>query len=340
MEQRVFGKKDATWLVFLGVMALLPLAPVMEANSFHLHVLILILLFASMAQAWNIIGGYCGQVSFGHSVFFGIGAYGAGMAVVTYGGAPWPGIMIGMALAAVVAVVISYPCFKLSGHYFAIATFAIVEIFNRSFLVWDWVNGALGLDYPVIEEGLRNLMWYDSKTAYYYLALVLFLMIFGVVRWLEAHRFGYYMRAVREGQETAESLGVNSTAVKLGAMALSATLTALCGAFFAQYNLRVDTPMVLSLDMSMKFVLITVMGGSGTLLGPLLGAAVLIPLQEYTRAFWGGLGGGVDLIIFGLLIILIVVKQPAGIIGIIAGIRKRWLRRRRAGQGETTHGAP
>ena len=298
-----------------------------------MHVLILILLFASMAQAWNIIGGYCGQVSFGHSVFFGIGAYGAGMAVVTYGGRPWPGILIGMLAAAAVAVLISYPCFKLSGHYFAIATFAIVEIFNRMFLVWYWVGGALGLDYPLVKEGLKNLMWYDSKTGYYYCALVLFVLVFGMVRWLEGHRFGYYMRAVREGQETAESLGVNSTAVKLGAMALSAALAALCGAFFVQYNLRVDPPMVMSLDMSMKFVLVTILGGAGTLAGPLLGAAVLIPLQEYTRALWGGLGGGVDLIIFGLLIIIMVIRQPAGMIGIVRDVSRRFGRRPAAAKG-------
>ena len=170
---------------------------------------------------------------------------------------------------------------------------------------------------------------------------MLFVLIFGVVRWLEGHRFGYYMRAVREGQETAESLGVNSTAVKLAAMALSAALTALCGAFFVQYNLRVDPPMVMSLDMSMKFVLITILGGSGTLVGPLLGAAFLIPLQEYTRALWGGgLGGGVDLIIFGLLIILMVVKQPAGMIGILLSIRKRFSRRKNAAKGDATHGTP
>ncbi|MFA5179878.1 MAG: branched-chain amino acid ABC transporter permease [Syntrophales bacterium] len=340
MQRKALNKKDAIWLGFVALLALLPLAPVVAANSFHMHVVILILLFASMAQAWNIIGGYCGQVSFGHSVFFGIGAYGAGMAVVTYGVAPWPGILIGVLLAAAVAVVISYPCFKLSGHYFAIATFAIVEIFNRSFMVWDWVGGALGLDYPLVKEGLSNLMWYDTKTGYYYCVLILFLLVFGVVRWLEGHRFGYYMRAVREGQETAESLGVNSTAVKLAAMALSAALTALCGAFFAQYNLRVDTPMVMSLDMSMKFVLITVLGGSGTLVGPLLGAAVLIPLQEYTRAFWGGLGGGVDLIIFGLLIILMVVKQPAGMIGIFHAVRKRLIKRKNAGKGDSADDSP
>ncbi len=340
MQRKRFDGRDAAWLVFLVLLGLLPLAPAVAADSFRMHVMILILLFASMAQAWNIIGGYCGQVSFGHSVFFGIGAYGAGMAVVTYGGAPWPGILIGMVLAAIVAVVISYPCFKLSGHYFAIATFAVVEIFNRSFLVWDWVGGALGLDYPLVEEGLTNLMWYESKTSYYYGALVLFVLIFGVVRWLEGHRFGYYMRAVREGQETAESLGVNSTAVKLAAMSLSAAMAALCGSFFVQYNLRVDPPMVMSLDMSMKFVLIPILGGAGTLAGPLLGAAVLIPLQEYTRALWGGLGGGVDLIIFGLLIILMVVKQPAGMIGIIRDIRKRFLRKKSAAEGEATHGTP
>jgi len=340
MHHDALKRKDLFWLALVALAALLPAVPAVAANSFLMHVLILILLYACMSQSWNIIGGYGGQVSFGHSVFFGIGAYGAGMAVVTYGLSPWPGILVGMLAAAVVAVLISYPCFKmLSGHYFAIATFAIVEIFNRVFLVWYWVGGALGLDYPLIEEGLKNLMWYDTKTGYYYCALVLFVLVFGIVRFLEGHRFGYQLRAVREGQETAESLGVNSTAVKLGAMALSAALAALCGAFFVQYNLRVDPPMVMSLDMSMKFVLVTILGGSGTLAGPLLGAAVLIPLQEYTRAMWGGLGGGVDLIVFGLLIVIIVVKQPAGISGIVRDIAKRIRRRPTAAKGGASYGA-
>lgn len=316
-------RTDLIWLTLIGALSLLPVFPVFTGNSFSLHVIILILLYASMSQAWNIIGGYGGQVSFGHSVFFGIGAYGAGMAVVTYGLSPWPGILIGMAAAAGVAVLVSYPCFKLSGHYFAIATFAIVEIFNRLFLVWYWVGGALGLDYPIVKEGLKNLMWYDTKTGYYYCALGLFVLVFGAVRFIESHRFGYYLRAVREGQVTAESLGVNSTAVKLGAIALSAALSALCGSFFAQYNLRVDPPTVMSLDMSMKFVLIAILGGSGSLAGPLLGAAVLIPLQEYTRAQWGGLGGGVDLMIFGVLIVIIVIRQPSGLIGLIRLIARR-----------------
>jgi len=316
-------RSDIFWLMLVLLLALLPLIPGLTDSSFTQHVMILILLFAAMAQAWNILGGYCGQTSFGHSVFFGIGAYGAGMAVVTYQLPPWPGVIMGALLAAMVAMAISYPCFKLSGHYFAIATFAIVEIFNRLFMVWYWVGGALGLDYPLVDEGWANFMWYESKRSYYYGALMLFAFVFGTVRWVESHRLGYYMRAVREGQEAAESLGVNSTRVKLAAIGISAFLTALCGAFFVQYNLRVDPSMVMSLDMSMKFVLITILGGLGTLAGPLLGAAVLIPLQEYSRALWGGLGGGVDLIVFGLLIVIVVVRQPRGIMGIAAAIKRR-----------------
>lgn len=311
--------RDVMWWIVVAVFAALPLIGVLP-SSYTEHVLILIMLYGSMAQAWNVIGGYCGQTSFGHSVFFGIGSYGAAMAVVTYGLSPWPGALIGALLAAGVAAVISGPCFKLKGHYFAIATFAIVEIFNRLFMVWDWIGGALGLDYPLVDEGWMNFMWYDSKKGYYYGALILMVFVFGVVRKMEKMRFGYYLQAVREGQETAESLGVNSTRVKLSAMALSAFLAAICGAFYAQYNLRVDPPMVMSLDMSMKFVLITILGGLGTFWGPLLGAAVLIPLQEYSRAFIGGMGGGVDLMIFGLIIVLVMVKQPRGIMGILNDI--------------------
>lgn len=311
---------DRLGLVLLLILASLPVFPGLSLSNFALHVFILIFLFSSASQAWNIIGGYCGQVSFGHSVFFGIGAYGAGMAAAKYSMVPWPGALIGAFLAALVALVVSYPCFRLRGHYFAIATFAIVEIFNRLFMVWDWINGALGLDYPIIEEGVKQFIWYDSKVGYYYGALTMFAGIFFLVRYFETHRFGYYLRAVREGAEIAESLGVDSARVKLGAMALSAGLTALCGAFFAQYNLRVDPPMVMSLDMSLKFVLIAVLGGIGTLWGPFLGAAVLIPLQEYTRAWWGGMGGGIDLMIFGFLIVFVVIRQPRGIWGLVSKI--------------------
>ena len=310
-------KSDKLWYGFLAAAVVLPFIPGVIGGSFFGHVATMILLYAAMAQSWNIISGYCGQTSFGHSVFFGIGAYAASLAVVTFESLPWYGAPLGMFVAAVVSVIISYPCFKLKGHYFAIATFAIVEIFNRLFMIWDAVGGALGLDYPILPDGWKNFSWSDTKNGYYLGALAIFILVFSIVRWIERHRMGYYLRAVREGQETAESLGVNSTVVKLSAMALSASLAALCGSFFAQYNYRVDPPMVMSLDMSMKFVLITILGGLGTFWGPFLGALVLIPLQEYTRAYLSNLGAGVDLMIFGLIIIIVMIKQPLGIMGLI-----------------------
>ena len=310
-------KSDKLWYGFLAAAVVLPFIPGVIGGSFFGHVATMILLYAAMAQSWNIISGYCGQTSFGHSVFFGIGAYGASLAVVTFESLPWYGAPLGMVVAALVSVIISYPCFKLKGHYFAIATFAIVEIFNRLFMIWDAVGGALGLDFPILPDGWKNFSWSDTKNGYYLGALAIFILVFSIVRWIERHRMGYYLRAVREGQETAESLGVNSTVVKLSAMALSASLAALCGSFFAQYNYRVDPPMVMSLDMSMKFVLITILGGLGTFWGPFLGALVLIPLQEYTRAYLSHLGAGVDLMIFGLIIIIVMIKQPLGIMGLI-----------------------
>ena len=319
---RTFKPADLLWYGLVLALAGLPLLPKLFANSFTAHVCILVLLFASMSQAWNLLGGYCGQVSFGHSVFFGIGAYGAGIAMVTYQTPPWTGILTGALVAALASVLISYPCFRLKGHYFAIATFAIVEIFNRLFMVWNWIGGAMGLDYPILDDSWKYFTWSSNKTGYYYGVLVLFVLVFSLVRWIERRRLGYYLRAVREGQETAESLGVNSTLVKLSAMALSAFLAALCGAFFAQYNYRVDPPMVMSLDMSMRFVLITILGGVGTFYGPLLGAVILIPLQEYTRAYTGHLGSGMDLVIFGLIIILMMVKQPRGVMGILADLKR------------------
>ncbi len=156
-------KTDKLWYGFLAVAFILPFVPGVIGGFFFGHVATMILLYAAMAQSWNIISGYCGQTSFGHSVFFGIGAYGAALAVVNFNTLPWYGAPLGM-LAAAVSVVISYPCFKLKGHCFAIATFAIVEIFNRLFMIWDAIGGALGLDYPILPDGWKNSRGQTPRT--------------------------------------------------------------------------------------------------------------------------------------------------------------------------------
>ncbi|MCD6362513.1 MAG: branched-chain amino acid ABC transporter permease [Synergistetes bacterium] len=306
--------------IIAGVLAVLPL--IIKSVFFH-HVLIMTLLYATLAQAWNIIGGYAGQVSFGHAVFFGIGAYTSTVLLRDFSLTPWIGAIIGGLIAVAVATVISYPTFKLRGHYFAIATFAIVEIFSELFKVWDYVEGAIGIDLPVLKEGFYNFMFYKNKLPYIYVMLAFFLFVFLLVRKLEKMRFGYYLKAIKESQEAAEAIGVNSTKYKLFAMMISAFLTALCGTFYAQYILRIEPATVMSLDVSIMIVLVAVLGGAGHLWGPLVGAAILVPLSEYTRALIGGTGKGVDLIIFGLLIMLVSTSQPRGVVGMFFSLRRR-----------------
>jgi branched-chain amino acid transport system permease protein len=281
---------------------------------FH-HVLIMFMLFATLSQAWNLIGGYAGQVSFGHATFFGIGAYAALVLLKKFGLTPWAGMLIGGGIAAVLAVLIGYPVFRLKGHYFAISTFAVAEIIERLFLNWDFVEGAIGLPAPVLPENLFNFMWYKTKIPYFYIAFVFFVLVLLLAYKIERSRLGFYFRAIKQSPEAAEGLGIDTTRFKMVAMIISALLTSLCGSFYAQYILYIDPPSVLSLDISIKIVLVTVLGGAGTIIGPILGSAILIPLSEYSRILLGGTGKGVDLIVFGALILIISVFQPQGVAG-------------------------
>jgi len=280
------------------------------------------MLFATLSQAWNVIGGFAGQVSFGHATFFGIGAYAALVPLKKFGLTPWAGMLIGGGLAVILAVLISYPVFRLKGHYFAISTFAVAEIVERLFLNWDFVEGAIGLPAPVLEENLFNFMWYKTKTPYFYIAFALFLLGLLLAHKIVRSRLGFYFRAIKQSPEAAEGLGIDTTRFKMVAMIISAFLTAICGSFYAQYILYIDPPSVFSLDISIKIVLVTVLGGAGTIVGPILGAAILIPLSEYSRILLGGTGRGVDLIVFGALILIISVYQPQGVVGFFRKIGK------------------
>ena len=281
---------------------------------FH-HVLIMFMLFATLSQAWNVIGGYTGQVSFGHATFFGIGAYAALVLLKKFGLTPWAGMLIGGGAAVMLAVLIGYPVFRLKGHYFAISTFAVAEIVERLFMNWDFVEGAIGLPAPVLPENLFNFMWYKDKMPYFYIAFVFFVLVLLLAYKIDRSRLGFYFRAIKQSPDAAEGLGIDTTKYKMVAMVISALVTALCGSFYAQYILYIDPPSVLSLDISIKIVLVTVLGGAGTIIGPILGSAILIPLSEYSRILLGGTGKGVDLIVFGALILVISVFQPQGMAG-------------------------
>jgi branched-chain amino acid transport system permease protein len=291
--------------------------PALEARPYPRDVMIRIFLYAVLAQAWNILAGYCGQISLGHAVFFGAGAYTSTVLVKEVGLTPWAGMLAGALLAIGLSQVIGYPVFRLRGHYFAIATIAVGEIVQTLVNNWDWVGGARGLFVPIKRPGsFLDFQFHESKQTYYYIALALLLFALWLTRRIDRSRTGFYFRAIREDQDAAASLGVPVARYKQRAMAVSAGLTALGGTFYAQYVFFIDPESVLPLSLSILICLMAVLGGVGTLWGPLIGAAILVPLSEATRIYFGGTGKAIDLLVFGGLITLISVIQPGGVMAL------------------------
>jgi branched-chain amino acid transport system permease protein len=296
--------------------------PLVFTLPYPRDVMIRIFLFAMLATAWNVLAGYCGQISLGHAVFFGTGAYSSTLLLQqTWLGAwasPWVGMAVGALAAALLSQIIGYPVFRLRGHYFAIATIAVGEIVQTIVINWDAVGGARGLFVPIKRpDSLVNFQFHESKETYYYIALALLVLALGISRAIVRSRTGYYFRAIREDQGAAAALGIPVARYKQRAMAVSAALTALGGTFYAQYVFFIDPESVLPLSLSILVCLVAVLGGVGTLWGPILGAAILVPLGEVTRVQFGGTGKALDLLIYGLLIMIVSVVQPGGIMALL-----------------------
>ena len=291
--------------------------PFVFAGPYAQHVMIMIFIYALMAQGWNILAGYCGQISLGHAIFFGIGAYAPAYLFTTFRISPWLGMVAGACFAMIVALAIGFPTFRLRGHYFAIATLVMGEIVQTIFLNWEMVGGATGIWIPIDRKSpWLSFQFHDSKLPYYYIALIALVLACLAVAWLGRSRTGLYFRAIREEPEAARALGVDITRYKLIAIMASAAFTSVAGGLFTQYILVIDPETVFPLLLSILVVLMTMLGGLGTLWGPIIGAAVLLPLSELTRIWFGGTGGAEDLMIYGAIIVLISVFYPKGLIGL------------------------
>jgi len=304
------------------------LAPILVTNPARQNFLILAIMSAQLGVAWNILGGYAGQVSFGHAAFFGVGAYTSSLMLIRFGASPWLGMVAGGAAATAFAVLVGWPCFRLRGHYFAIATIAVAEILQVVFTNWRAVGGAVGLTLPIEQEGLKALVFNTSKLPYYYIALGL-LVASLLASWLIKESFlGHYFRAIKDEPEAARSVGISLTGYKLVAIAISSFLTAAGGTLYAQKELFIDPASVMATSLSVKIALVSILGGVGSLLGPVLGAAILTGIEEATRQIFGGTGRGTDLILYGLMIIVVAVYYPDGIVGGILSLRERRFFRR------------
>jgi len=313
--------KNWVWLIIGAILVLL--FPVFFTLPFPRHLMIMIFLYATMGLAWNLIGGYAGQISLGHAIFFGTGAYTSTLMLMKLGITPWLGMLVGGLLSVGIAFVIGYPCFKLAGHYFAIATIAIGEIAMVLMINWDWAGSAVGLTLPILEEGLWNFEFHTTKAPYYYIAFGIMVFALLVTYGVDRSKLGFYFKAIKGDLEGARSLGINTHRYKFYALALSAFLTSICGSFYAQYVLFIDPDSTFPLLLSIILCLVATLGGVGTIIGPVIGAAILIPISEFTRIYLGGGGKGTDLILYGFLIMIISIYQPFGVIGIAKRLRKR-----------------
>jgi branched-chain amino acid transport system permease protein len=305
--------------VFVAVAAL----PYFVTDVYMQNVLILTLMYAAVSQSWNILGGYCGQISLGHALYFGVGAYTASLLFVTYGINPWLGMVAGGALSAVLAMALGWPCFRLKGHYYSIATIVIAEIALLLVHNWEYLGGATGIQWPFNPDSWATLQFARDKIPYFHFALGLLVVVWLVTYIIEESRWGYWWRAVKDNPEAAQSLGVTVFESKMAAAAISAFFTAVAGAFYAAFVSYIDPESVMSFRFSLLFALPAVLGGIGTLWGPIVGAAILIPVTELTRSYAGGSGSGLDLIIYGALIMLIALLKPEGILSLFRRRAKR-----------------
>jgi branched-chain amino acid transport system permease protein len=322
MDKTFAQRRRRDLITALALAVIAALVPLFVKDVTVQNIMVLTLMYAALSQSWNILGGYCGQISLGHALYFGLGAYTTTILFTKFGVLPWFGMLGGGLLSALIAMALGYPCFRLRGHYFVIATIVIAEIALLLFQNWEWAGAALGITVPVRHDSWLTFQFTRSKLPFYYFALVFAGVAWLVSFWLEDSKWGFWWRAVKDNPDAAESLGVVVFNSKMGAAAVSAFMTAIGGAFYAQYVSYIDPDSVMSFRFSLLMALPAVLGGIGTLWGPMLGAVILIPLTELTSSYIGGSGRGVDLIVYGTLIVIIALARPEGLIGLFAPRRK------------------
>jgi branched-chain amino acid transport system permease protein len=310
--------KDTINKVLLGAVVILVLAlPAVISSPTWLHIIVLIFFYAYLTTSWNMVGGFAGVLPLGHAVFLGIGAYTSTVLSLQYGISPWLGMFVGGLLAVAAGMVIGLPTLKMRGAYFALATIAFAEgvrvmVENIEYLGPFKLNGPRGLQIPPLNIGWANFM-FSSKVPYYYIILGLLLIIIFLTWAVSRSKLGYYLTAGGEEPEAAQALGVNVSRAKVIAMALSCFFTALAGTFYAQFSLFIHPKSTISLDISFEIAFIALIGGRGSIAGPVLGALLLRPVSDLSRIYFGDILPGMHLVIYGVVLILVMIYQPRGL---------------------------
>ena len=297
----------------------------LASNGYAIRVMTLLLLFAAMAQSWNIVGGLANQISLGHAAFFGLGAYTSTILLVRFGISPWLGIFASIAVAGSAGALLSIPTMRLKGHYFALATLAFGEVLRAVANTWSSLTGGpVGISVPFSPNAGIELMQFASARPYYFIMLSALLVTTGVYWKISTSRLGYGLRAVKANVDSAEVIGIDTARTKILAATISAALMGACGVLYAQFNFFFDPDSIFSLvGISVRVALICIIGGIGTVAGPIIGACFLLPLEEIFNATLSAKGAGISQLAYGLILVAIILVEPRGLQALYRRVFKR-----------------
>ena len=297
--------------------------PLVVKNAFALDILIRILLFAFIGTAWNLLGGYAKQLSLGHVAFFGLGAYTSTLLQIDFGVSPWIGMIAGGVVGMLASLPIGWLCFRLRGPYFAIATIATAQVLMLIFLKFrDFAWGAEGTTIPNLGNA-PLMMQFDGKAPYYYIVLCLLALALAITAWVERSRIGYYLVAIGEDEDAAEAIGIDVPRVKRNIYMISSFLTALAGTFYTQYIYFIDPQTAFNFSVSIEAALVSIVGGIGTLWGPLIGTVLLETTSALLQSWLGSSVSGVQLTVYSLILMAVILWKPTGIVGYVSELVQR-----------------
>jgi branched-chain amino acid transport system permease protein len=307
--------------------AFLLLFPILPHSSFAMATMIQFLMFSVYGMGWNTIGGYGGQVDLGKAQYVGIGAYTTAVLLIRWDVPFWVSMPIGVCFAVTWSFIIGYPLFRLKGHYFAIATIATSLVLKDIFEVWDFVGAARGLEISPVKYHPPDFvrLIFREDIYYYYVILGFFLLGILYVNWFRKSQLGYQLRSIKDNEHVAQSLGINVHWAKIKTYAIATAFVSVVGSFHACYIKNIEPEDTMSLDISILIALMAMLGGAGSLWGPIIGAAVMIPAKNYLKAWLGGQAGlvGIDLVVYAAIIMIISAVEPRGIWGIVEKVRQK-----------------
>jgi len=315
----------------LGAVAIVLLVlPLSVKSAFVLDIFIRILLFAFIGTAWNLMGGYAKQLSLGHVAYFGLGAYTSTILQIDFDISPWIGMLAGGVVAALASLPIGWLCFRLRGPYFTIATIATAQVLMLIFLKFrDFAWGAEGITIPNLGNA-PLMMQFEAKSAYYYVALGLLVIGLAITWLVERSWIGYYLVAIGENEDAAEAIGVDAPRMKRDIYMISAFLTALAGTFYIQYIYFIDPATAFNFSISIEAALVSIVGGIGTLWGPVIGTVLLETTSALLQSWLGSRIGGIQLTVYSLILMAVILWRPTGIMGFLREMRLRPWRARPA----------